>query len=85
MKAKVVNPLNAELNPIRHLLPLAGGHHFVDVRRIRGNVFSAKKNSVIVTDVFGSMVTYVLKREFMNADLIVNVYFQKYHKGEFKI
>jgi hypothetical protein len=30
-----VNPLNAELNPIRHLLALAGAHHFVDVSRIR--------------------------------------------------
>jgi hypothetical protein len=28
-------PLNAELNPIRHLLARAGAHHFVDVGRIR--------------------------------------------------
>jgi hypothetical protein len=27
-----INPLNAELNPIRHLLALAGVHHFVDIR-----------------------------------------------------
>jgi hypothetical protein len=27
--------LKAELNPIRHLLALAGAHHFVDVSRIR--------------------------------------------------
>jgi hypothetical protein len=31
------NPLNAELNPIRHLLALAGAHHFVHVSRIRVN------------------------------------------------
>jgi hypothetical protein len=30
-----INTLNAELNPIRHLLALAGDHHFVDVSRIR--------------------------------------------------
>jgi hypothetical protein len=30
-----INPLNTELNPIRHLLALAGGHHFVYVSRIR--------------------------------------------------
>jgi hypothetical protein len=30
------NPLNAELNPIRHLLALTGVHHFVDVSRIKG-------------------------------------------------
>jgi hypothetical protein len=29
------NPLNAELSPIRHLLALAGAHHFVHVSRIR--------------------------------------------------
>ena len=29
------NPLNAELNPIRHLLALVGAHHFVYVSRIR--------------------------------------------------
>jgi hypothetical protein len=31
------NPLNAELNPIRHLLALAGAHHFVHVSKIRVN------------------------------------------------
>jgi hypothetical protein len=34
---KLFNPLNAELDPIRHLLGLAGAHHFVDVSRIRVN------------------------------------------------
>jgi hypothetical protein len=29
------NPLNVELNPIRHLLALAGAHHFVHVSRVR--------------------------------------------------
>jgi hypothetical protein len=31
-----INPLNAELNPIRHLLALAGVHHFVHVRQDKG-------------------------------------------------
>ena len=30
-----LNPLNAELNPIRHLLALPGTHHFVHVSRLR--------------------------------------------------
>jgi hypothetical protein len=30
-----INPLKAELNPIRHLLELVGAHHFVEVSRIR--------------------------------------------------
>ena len=29
-----LNPLNAELNPIRHLLALVGARHFVHVSRI---------------------------------------------------
>ena len=31
----VINPLNAELNPIRHLLALVGAHHIVHVSRVR--------------------------------------------------
>ena len=31
-----VNPLNAELNPIRHLLALVAARHIVHVSRIRG-------------------------------------------------
>jgi hypothetical protein len=30
-----VNPLNAELNPICHLLALLGAHHIIHIRRIR--------------------------------------------------
>ena len=33
----LINPLKAELNPIRHLLALAGAHHFVHVSRLRVN------------------------------------------------
>ena len=32
-----INPLNAELNPIRHLLALLGAHHILHVSRIRVN------------------------------------------------
>jgi len=31
----VINPLNAELNPICHLLALLGVHHFLHASRIR--------------------------------------------------
>jgi hypothetical protein len=30
-----INPLNAELNPICHLLALLGAHHILHVSRIR--------------------------------------------------
>ena len=35
-----INPLNAELNPIRHLLALVAARHIVHVSRIRVNYFS---------------------------------------------
>ena len=34
-----LNPLNAELNPIRHLLALVGARHFVHVSRVRVNIW----------------------------------------------
>ena len=33
----IINPLNAELNPVRHLLALEGARHIVHVSRIRVN------------------------------------------------
>jgi len=32
-----LNPLNAQLNPIRHLLALLGAHHILHVSRIKGS------------------------------------------------
>jgi len=34
-KPQNINPLNAELNPICHLLALLGAHHILHVSRIR--------------------------------------------------
>jgi hypothetical protein len=42
----LLNHLNAELNPIRHLPALAGAHHFVDVSRIRVNPLNAELNPI---------------------------------------
>jgi len=44
----VINPLNAELNPICHLLALLGVHQFLHVSRIRVK-YSAFYGSVIIT------------------------------------
>jgi len=52
-----INPLNAELNPICHLLALLGAHHILHVSRIRVNIlciprakarFKKKKTSLAV-------------------------------------
>jgi len=37
MKERVLNPLNAELNPICHLLALLGAYHILYVSRTRVN------------------------------------------------
>ena len=42
----VVNPLNAELNPIRHLLALVGARHIVHFSRIRVNPLNAELNPI---------------------------------------
>jgi hypothetical protein len=38
----LLNPLNAELNPIRHLLALVGARHIVHVSRVRVKTPSVK-------------------------------------------
>ena len=45
----VLNPLNAELNPIRHLLALVGARHFVHVSRIRVKEHRAQHNYSVQT------------------------------------
>ena len=41
--SNVINPLNAELNPICHLLALLGAHHILHVSRIRVNLLSLSR------------------------------------------
>ena len=43
-----INPLKAELNLIRHLLALAGAHHFVHVSRARVKVVIGSSSSSLV-------------------------------------
>jgi uncharacterized membrane protein len=42
----IFNLLNAELNLIRHLLALAGAHHFIDVSWIRPKPSNAELNPI---------------------------------------
>jgi hypothetical protein len=41
-----LSPLNAELNPIRHLLALVGARHIVHVSRVRVNPLNAELNPI---------------------------------------
>ena len=45
----MINPLNAELNPIRHLLALVGARHIVHVSRIRVKAVEFEFSEVIGT------------------------------------
>ena len=38
--SKSINPLNAELNPICHLLALLEAHHILHISRVRINIYS---------------------------------------------
>jgi hypothetical protein len=44
-----LNPLNAELNPICHLLALLGAHHILHVGRIRVNLMLGLAAAAAVT------------------------------------
>jgi len=44
-----LNPLNAELNPICHLLALLGARHILHVSRIRVNVSLVHLRNIFVT------------------------------------
>jgi len=48
---KIFNSLNAELNPICHLLTLFGAHHILNASRIRvnkGSLVTGQKHSIII-------------------------------------
>ena len=46
--AKSVNPLNAALNPICHLLALLGAHHILHLSRIRINTIVCVSDLVVI-------------------------------------
>jgi hypothetical protein len=48
----IINPLNAELNPICHLLALLGAHHILHVSRIRVNWNKLMRMLVFLTYIY---------------------------------
>ena len=55
-----INPLNAELNPIRHLLALVGARHIVHVSRVSVN---GPSGSVICGEILDKVRTGQLLRK----------------------
>ena len=58
MRIFLINPLNAKLNPIRHLLALAGAHHFVHVSSLSVNLL--KPTGYVMNQQFNIQQLYVL-------------------------
>jgi len=58
------NPLNAELNPICHLLALLGAHHILHVSRIRVN---QKLNTLVIlfTVIFSKTLNFQVFRTLL--------------------
>ena len=68
---RVINPLNAELNPIRHLLALVGARHIVHVSRIRVNMLIRTRRPVLAT----VPLSAVLRRQRnISAILVISSY-----------
>jgi hypothetical protein len=57
-----INPLNAELNPIRHLLAFFGAHPILHVSRIRVNI------SIFFGTLSGGTQRYVLRYSQINTE-----------------
>jgi len=55
---KYINPLNAEINPICHLLALLGAHLILHVSRIRvkNNVITYKGDKIIIQVIFQTVL-----------------------------
>ena len=63
-----INPLNAELNPICHLLALLGAHHIFHVSRVRVNIICV----FVGTNRFQYTIRCT-KRATKTADLTVSI------------
>ena len=56
-----INPLNAELNPICHLLALSGAHHIFHVSGLRVIIF----RGIFRNQVIGTQLTRAVRNELL--------------------
>ena len=54
-----LNSLNAELNPISHLLALLGAHHILHISRIRVNTPRGKNGFVLYFGLYFTVLSYL--------------------------
>jgi hypothetical protein len=69
-----INPLNAELNPICHLLALLGVHHFLHASRIRVKSLTIRLLMSYIYDISSLRVKFRVKR-YLSLFLLCSGYF----------
>jgi hypothetical protein len=63
-----INPLNADLNPVCHLLALLGAHHILHVSRIRGNAIHELPSPLVLLLLWQTCITILNFHSSMNFD-----------------
>jgi len=71
-----INPLNAELNPICHLLALLGAHHIFHVSRIRVNIYPQNHNTHGKPTIKGKLVLQLKKLQHV-ANFIMQIHYNE--------
>jgi len=69
----VLNPLNAELNPICHLLALLGAHHILYVSRVRVNLWGTLQRDFVCVCVCSCVCDFVRQKGVMRIDQLATI------------
>jgi hypothetical protein len=67
----VINPLNAELNLVCHLLVLLGAHHILHVSRVRFNLHEATEKTAHTADGTDHQVLITTNKSICSATMEV--------------
>jgi len=69
----VLNALNAELNPICHLLALLGAHHILYVSRVRVNLWGTLQRDFVCVCVCACVCDFVRQIGVMRIDQLATI------------
>ena len=73
-KIVYINPSNAELNPICHLLALLGAHHIFHVSGLRVKTFKIAPTCFDPKIIFRELHLFLVKVTFLKHSLINSLY-----------
>jgi len=68
------NPLNAELNPICHLLALVGARHILHVSGVRVNIDCTQWSTFILWQSTGHQSSQQIRHIFIKPDMFITVF-----------